>query len=354
MDDEDGREREETHVGYAHGRVNLLGDHTDYNDGFVLPTAIPQRTRVQVRASGTGHFTVDARDLGVKVELALEQPPKVMFAKYVFGCLRLLEDAGHHVPPLDIVIESEVPLGVGLSSSAALEIALLRALRSLLALPLSDEALARVGQRAELDFVGVACGIMDQMAASFCSVSEMLFLDTRSLEHARVPLPSDAEILVLDSGVARSLAETAYNDRRAECELAAARLGLRSLRDLAPDTSLAELPVGLARRVRHVLSENARVLEARAGVSAARFGALMGASHASLRDDYEVSTEALDALVAILARHPDVYGARLTGAGFGGACVALCRMGRATVVARGALHAYAAAGGRGRMLVPSA
>ncbi len=339
-------------VASAHGRVNLLGEHTDYNDGFVLPTAIPQQTTVTLHRTGGAGFTVTAAALGETDTFTLDHAPTRAFAAYVYGCVREVAQLGVAVPGLQIDIASDVPIGVGLSSSAALEIAMLRALRALLGFASDDASLAVLGQRIEMAYAGVRCGIMDQMAASLASVEKMLFLDTRTLETRVLPVPADTELLVLDSGTARTLAGSGYNTRRAECEQAAALLGVFALRDVEDLRLAAQLPAPLDRRVRHVVTENARVLQAIQTRDAAVFGALMNDSHASLRDDYEVSVPALDTLVALLQAHPDVHGARLTGAGFGGACVALCRAGRADAVARDVLPRYESRGFNGRVLVP--
>jgi len=257
-------------------------------------------------------------------------------------------------PPLDLHVSSSVPIAVGLSSSAALEVATLRALRTLLGLALDDVAIARLAQRAEVAYAGVQCGIMDQMAASLADTGHMLFLDTRSLARTMLPLPRGAAVLVLDSGVPRRLSESRYNQRRAECAEAARRLGVPALRDLTDPTRVEPLPEPLRGRARHVVTENARVLEAAGGVDAARFGGLMNASHRSLRDDFEVSIAPLDTLVALLQAEPGVFGARLTGAGFGGACVALCAAGQERLVAQRVLAAYRAQGQAGALLVPPA
>jgi galactokinase len=339
--------------GDAPGRVNLLGEHTDYNDGFVLPTAIPQRTRVDVAHGAGPRFRVHAAEYHETAAFDLVSPPAEHHARYVHGCLRELADAGVVLPPLDLHLHSTVPIGVGLSSSAALEVATLRALRALLGLAIDDVAIARLAQRAEIAYAGVQCGIMDQMAASLADTDHMLFLDTRSLERRLLPLPAGGAILVLDSGVPRRLADSGYNRRRDECREAARRLGVASLRDVDDAATVEILPEPLRARARHVVSENARVLEAARGADAVRFGALMDASHASLRDDYAVSIPELDALVALLQSHPDVHGARLTGAGFGGACVALCVPGREAAVAASALAAYRALGHEGAQRVPA-
>ena len=338
-------------VASAPGRVNLLGEHTDYSDGLVLPTIIPQRTWVALGPSDGRGATVHSSALGDRVHFELDHAPVEHFAQYVYGCLRLLADDGLALPPLRVLVAGSVPMGLGLSSSAALEVALLRALRAGQGLPLDDEQVALLAQRAEVGFAGVACGIMDQMASSLGREGMLLFLDTRSLERRLLPLPPATQILVLDSGLPRSLHASAYNQRREECAQAARLLGLDSLRD-ARDGDWEQLPMPYAARCRHVLEENARVVGSLA-VDAAGFGALMNASHASLRDLFEVSVPALDALVDMLQQHPDVHGAKLTGAGFGGACVALCRDGSAAQVGQQVLDRYRDLGHAGRRLVPA-
>jgi galactokinase len=336
----------------APGRVNLLGEHTDYNEGFVLPAAIPQKTWVALAHSGGSVFTVYAAELEETAQFTAARPPKEHFATYVYGCVRELHDRGIAVPPLNVHIASKVPIGVGLSSSAALEVACLRALRDFLDQPLDDVLIAQLAQQAEIKYAGVNCGIMDQMASSLADAQSMLFLDTRTLERRLLPLPAGAEILVVDSGVARTLASSKYNERRAECERAARLLGIKALRDVTGEAPITQLPEPLRRRARHVATENNRVLQARQGLSASEFGKLMNASHQSLRDDYEVSIPQLDRLVELLQDRPAVYGARLTGAGFGGACVALCRLGEAQHVGQEVVDRYNNEGGNGRILVP--
>ena len=339
----------------APGRVNLLGEHTDYNDGFVLPVAIAQRTRVRMQYNGSNRFKLHSEQLAQRVEFSLNAAPTEHFATYVYGCLVLVRELVPGLPGLDIEVQSDVPIGVGLSSSAALEVATLRCLRELLGLELNDVALAQLAQRAEIKYAKVHCGIMDQLASSLASVNCALLIDTRTLERRNVPLPANCAVLVLDSGVPRTLASSGYNERRAQCEAAADLLGLKSLRDVQDAAELDGLPTLLHQRARHVFTENARVLAAAAGdVSAVEFGRLMNASHISLRDDYQVSTLELNHLVALLQSHEGVYGARLTGAGFGGACVALCRNEYVAAIAETTLIRYAALGHRGRQLVPAA
>lgn len=316
----------------APGRVNLLGEHTDYNDGLVLPTAIPQRTTVTlarrpddvVRVASTAFPGEAPREFRLGREARTGG-----WVDYVQGCTQALAT----VAPLggfDALVHSTVPVGGGLSSSAALEVALLRALRAALGTALDDVTLARLAHRAEHDFVGARVGIMDQMAASLGSTRTALFLDARSLACEAVPLPATLALLVLDSGIAHRHADGGYNARRAECERAAAALGVPALRDVE-EAELARavaLPPPLPARVRHVVTENGRVREAVAALRAAdlpRLGALFLASHASQRGDYAVSTPEVDALVEIAAAEPAVYGARLTGGGFGGAVVVAAR-----------------------------
>lgn len=341
-------------IGHAPGRVNLLGEHTDYNDGYVLPIAIPQQTRVAIRRSASTAFTVYAATLDRTAMFTLEARPSERFATYVYGCVAEARTAGFDIPPLDMHLSSTVPMGVGLSSSAALEVATLRAFRTLLNLPLDDVLLAQLAQRAEVEHAGVRCGLMDQMAASLANTTQALFLDTRTLERHLMPLPRGSAVLVLDSGVTRSLATSAFNQRRAECEEAAKRLGVPALRDIDVSelSKLDALDDPWRRRARHVITENARVIQAVQCSNPSGFGALMNASHASLRDDFEVSVPALDRLVSLLQAEPEVHGARLTGAGFGGACVALCNDSAAKQISDSVLNAYALDGYRGKLLVP--
>jgi galactokinase len=315
-------------VARAPGRVNLIGDHTDYNDGFVMPTAIPQETVVEIGIGNGGH---EAYSVTLDRHVRFDEGALPDFARYIGGCVRVIEARGHSVPPLRLRIASEVPVGAGLSSSAALEVATLRALDQLMTLNLDPMEIASLAWEAETRHAGVSCGVMDQIACSLATPSRMLFLDTKTLERELIPLPDGAEVLVVDSGVPRALADSKYNERRAECQAAAAALGVPSLRTVTSAKSADDLPSPLRERAKHVISENERVLAAR-NEDAATFGALMNASHASLRDDYQVSVPEVDALVAALQAEPEVYGARMTGAGFGGACVALVNKGTARAV----------------------
>ena len=337
----------------APGRVNLLGEHTDYNDGFMLPVATPQFTSVALARSIDDQHHLYSGTLDGNVTFAAQGGSAPQgFGSYIEGCIRLVEALGVAVPPLRFYVTTNLAVGSGLSSSAALEVAALRALRQLLGFALDDVKLAQIAQRAEIDYARVNCGIMDQMASSLCDERNMLFIDARTLEHRLVELPPATELIVIDSGVPRTLAASKYNERRAECEEASRKLNVQALRDVTEPAAVETLPDPLRRRARHVVLENARVLEAARGVSPERFGELMNASHDSLRDDYEVSIPELDRLVDALRAAPGVLGARLTGAGFGGATVALCRAGSSLQAAQAALSTYNKAGGQGRILIP--
>jgi galactokinase len=317
---------------WASGRVNLIGEHTDYNGGFVLPAPIPQSTVAAVAAGAGREVRVWSRELslGPAIEtytLGAEKPRRT-WVDYVQGVTAALGKAGHVVPGFDLALASDVPLGSGLSSSAALEVALLRALRQQFGLSLDDLEIAQLGRAAETDFVGAPIGIMDQMASSLAQPGVALFIDTRTLATEPVALPDGTALVVINSGVAHNHAHGDYRTRRAECERAASLLGVAELRDVgvADLDRIERLPAPLDRRARHVVTENQRVLDAvgamRAG-DARALGALFDASHLSQRDDYECSVPEVDELVEIARREPAVLGARLTGGGFGGAIVAL-------------------------------
>ena len=277
------------------------------------------------------------------------------FGSYIEGCIRLVQARGIDVPPLRVFCQTNLAVGSGLSSSAALEVATLRALRSLLGADLDDVEVAQIAQRAEIEFAHVHCGIMDQMASSLADPDTMLFIDARTLEHRLVPLPPGTSLVVIDTGVARKLAASKYNERRSECQEAARLLKVPALRDVTDIATVEALPEPMRRRARHVVSDNLRVLEAIEGIDGVRFGELMNQCHFSLRDDYEVSIPELDLLAQTLRDQEGVLGARMTGAGFGGACVALCRTELAEQAGVAALAAYdlqVKDGIKGRLLVP--
>ena len=320
----------------APGRVNLIGEHTDYNDGFVLPAALPLRTTVELSMRPGDEVRVWSTEFAGQLPVAFHLNVDARtgdWADYVRGMVRVLANRGV-TRGFDARIASRVPVGGGLSSSAALLIALGRAMRQAFGLAIDDLELAVLARQAETDFVGAPVGIMDQMACSLADTTGALFIDTRTLAYTRVPLPRDAALLVIDSGVRHSHASGEYRTRRDECRRAAAALGVASLRDVgARDLAAVDaLPDPLNRRARHVVTENARVHASVAALGAgdlSEVGRLFLASHASMRDDFEVSIPAIDELVEMAMRVQGVYGARLTGGGFGGAIVALAEPGRA-------------------------
>ncbi|HXE81072.1 MAG TPA: galactokinase, partial [Vicinamibacterales bacterium] len=326
-------------VASAPGRVNLIGEHTDYNGGFVLPIAIPQRTWTALARSEGNRVRVWSasitRSRGIESYQLGREAKARRWYDYVQGCTQALQQQGLALCGFDLAIASTVPLGSGLSSSAALEVAVLRGLRDLFGLEIDDLAVAKIGQQAENEFVGAPVGLMDQMAASLAGEDAALFLDTRTLRFETVPLPAGTSLLVLNSGVAHHHASGDYRTRRAECERAAQLLGVAQLRDIGMDdlARVNALPEPLNRRARHVVTENQRVLDAVAAMKKGdpvRLGALFDASHASQRDDYQVSVPEIDALVEAARAQPGVFGARLTGGGFGGSIVALVRAEDAT------------------------
>ncbi len=348
--------------GDAHGRVNLIGEHTDYNGGFVLPAAIPQRTTVELRRlpGAVVRVATDTIRGGGAAEYRLgAETRRAAWVDYVQGVTWALRAAGHRLEGCDLTIRSTVPVGSGLASSAALEIAVLRALRSAFALDLSDVQMAVVGRRAENEFVGAPVGIMDQMACAIADERAALFLDTRTLQYERVPLPDSLDLVVINSGIAHDHAAGDYRTRRAECEEAARRLGVRELRDcsMADLAHVARLPSPFDRRARHVITENARVFEAVAALQhadLARLGLLFNQSHASMRDDFAVSIPPIDHLVAVACAHEEVYGARLTGGGFGGSIIIAAQRGTGARVARIVASEYASeTGGSATVLVPA-
>lgn len=326
----------------APGRVNLIGEHTDYHDGYVLPTIIPQRTRVhligrddqRVLASSAGHAR-QWQDYTVG-----DERPGRGWLDYVQGVTAILGRSGERVPGFDVHIASDIPVGAGVSSSAALTVSLLRGLRILMDLHIDDVALATLAQAAETDFVGAPVGIMDPLVCSLGRQNEALFVDTRTLDIERIPLPSSIEVVVIDSGVKHEHANGEYITRRRESFEAGRLLGVQYLRDVDRhvwSTQLASLPPTLARRARHVITENHRVLSAVDALKASdavRLGQLMADSHVSMRDDYEISTPDVDALVAIGQQYSDIYGGRMTGGGFGGAVLFLARAGAGLPAAR--------------------
>ncbi|WP_229928669.1 galactokinase [Kitasatospora xanthocidica] len=339
----------------APGRVNLIGEHTDYNLGFVLPIALPQTVRAQAARRDDGLlrlWSAQGREL-VELRLADLAPGAVPgWAGYPAGVVWALRDAGHEVGGADIRLDSDVPSGAGLSSSAALECAVAAAYDGLYGLGRSASELAQLAQRAENAFVGVPCGIMDQMASMCCRPGAALFLDTRDLSARQVPVDlagAGLALLVLDTRVKHDLGDGAYAALRAGCEKAAGLLGLPALRSLEPAglaDALTRLPEELRPLVRHVVIENARVEAAVAHLDAGdlpALGPVLTAGHASLRDDFRVSCPETD-LAVEAAVAAGAHGARMTGGGFGGSVIALVDTGRADHVAAEVTAAFRTAG----------
>lgn len=327
----------------APGRVNLLGEHVDYNDGFVLPVAIDRAVQVAAAPTGEGFITLAALDLNASVSFSLDNlaekidshgQPLPAWARYPAGVAHVLQQEGLTVKGMRAVFTSDVPIGAGLSSSAAVEVAFAVTWRALGGWKRDALQIARLCQQAENQYVGVNCGLMDQFASACGKEGHALYFDTRSLEWQALPLPPGTAVVIADSGVRRSLATSAYNERRASCEQAVTLLrqhlpNIHSLRDVSSVEFAAYsefLPPIVRKRAEHVVKEIGRVQDAVVALrrgDAQLFGGLMFSGHASLRDLYEVSCPELDTLVSLARQQPGCYGARLTGAGFGGCTVNL-------------------------------
>jgi galactokinase len=323
----------------APGRVNIVGEHTDYNDGFVMPAAIDFYTWIAATKREDCILQAYSAHFNEKISLSLDAlagPPRRHWSDFVRGVAATLQGAGHKLSGVNLFIHGDVPLGAGLSSSASLEVATGLALSSVSGIDVPRLELAKLGQKAEHEYVGARCGIMDQFIASFGAAGHALMLDCRSLEYRLLPIPQNVCLVICNSMVRHELASGEYNNRRADCETGVKLLqphlpGIRALRDVAVADLEAHknvLPPSTYRRCRHVVTENQRVLAAAKALSAGditRFGHLMYRSHASLRDDYNVSCAELDLLVHLASLSPGVYGARMTGGGFGGCTVNLTK-----------------------------
>ena len=347
----------EPRVYRAPGRVNLIGEHTDYNDGFVMPMALDRSTWVAAAPRNDRRIVVRSQNLGDEATFDLDAPrvgPTGQWTDYVRGVATLLDrgpagaalQAGvarpfqGRVVGADLLIASDVPIGAGVSSSAALEVACAIAFVDLAGGAMDPAMLAQLCQRAEHEFAGTRCGIMDQMIACCGRAAHALLLDTRSLARTFVPMPPAVRVLVCNTMVRHALASGEYNRRRAACEAGVAALrradpSIRALRDATLeqlDSVRGVLPGQVYARCHHVIAENDRVGRAATAIAQGdflEFGALMAASHASLRDDYDVSCAELDAMVEIVSSLDGVFGARMTGGGFGGSVVALVEASRA-------------------------
>ena len=329
----------------APGRVNLIGEHTDYNDGFVLPCAINYETLVAGRLRDDQRVRVVAADYGNAIdEFRLDAPitPRtdLPWANYVRGVVKMLLEHGLPLRGADLAIAGDVPQGAGLSSSASLEVAVAQTFKTLQGLAaLSPIDIALLAQRAENEFVGCQCGVMDQLVAACGQAGHAVLIDCRSLQVRAVKLPADAAVMVVHSRVSRGLVDSEYNSRRAQCEAVSRFFGLKALRDLNLQALLAqsnELDPLLLRRARHVVTESQRTLAAADALASGdlrRMGVLMAQSHASMRDDFEITVPAIDQLVSIAQRAIGTEGgARMTGGGFGGCIVALLPRARVAAV----------------------
>lgn len=323
----------------APGRVNLIGEHTDYNEGFVFPAAINLYSRVAIAPRLDRKIQVYSENFSESVEFDLDETdPRAAghWSDYVRGVAMTIDRGGHRLRGANILIRGEIPTGAGLSSSASLEVAAGYALMKNSDLAVDLVELARLAQRAENEFVGARCGIMDQFIACLGRAGHALRLDCRSLDYRLVPISEDARLVVCNTMVKHELAHGEYNQRRAECEegvrsLAEKLPGILALRDVTIadlDRQVGFLSEGIYKRCRHVITENARVIDAAAALSCndlIEFGRLMYESHSSLREDYEVSSPELDTMVRLAREAEGVYGARMTGGGFGGCTINLVR-----------------------------
>jgi galactokinase len=321
----------------APGRVNIIGEHTDYNDGFVLPAAIDRAVYMAVRPHGGRQVSIFSENFHERSVFSLDEigyDAEQPWSNYLRGVCYVLEEADFHLRGADVFFNGDVPIGSGLSSSAALEVATATAFLALAEYEVPGAEVARLCQRAENEFVGMRCGIMDQMISVLGKAEHALLIDCRSLESRAIPIPAGVRLVISDTGVRRGLASSEYNTRRGQCEEGVALLrqalpGITALRDVTPaqlESHKDLLPEEVYRRCRHVVTEDARVLEAVQAMEAgdlAGLGSLLDASHESLRNDYEVSCPELDLMVELARRQPGVYGARMTGAGFGGCTVSL-------------------------------
>ena len=323
----------------APGRVNLIGEHTDYNDGFVMPAAIGFYTRVAAANRTDRRLEILSENYPEHVTLDLDSLPvqaKGHWSDYVVGVARVLAAAGVPLRGANLLVDGDVPQGAGLSSSASLEVAVGFALLDLSGEEVDRTRLALLCQKAENEFVGAQCGIMDQFVSSYGQRDRALLLDCRNLRHRLLPLPDGVSLVICNTMVKHSVAKGEYNQRRAECELGVRGLAkylpnVKALRDVTPEDLerlASKLPELVMRRCRHVIGENARVLQAAEALESRdleKFGQLMRASQVSLRDDFEVSCEELDLMVELAQGLKGVYGTRMTGGGFGGCTISLVR-----------------------------
>ncbi|EGA67224.1 galactokinase [Vibrio brasiliensis] len=324
-----------SHIIQAPGRVNLIGEHTDYNDGFVLPCAIDYQTVVAAAKRDDNIVRVVAVDydnqtdeFDITEEITFQQDK--MWANYIRGVVKCLLARGYQFNGADISVSGNVPQGAGLSSSAALEVVIGQTFKVLYQLEISQAEIALNGQQAENEFVGCNCGIMDQMISAEGKENHAMLLDCRSLETESVSMPEDMSVVIINSNKKRGLVDSEYNTRRQQCEQAASIFGVKALRDVTMaefEAKAAQLEEVVAKRARHVITENDRTLEAAQALRAndmKRMGELMAQSHASMRDDFEITVKEIDTLVDIVKQViGEQGGVRMTGGGFGGCIVAV-------------------------------
>lgn len=327
----------------APGRVNLIGDHTDYNDGFVLPMAIDSDLVIALRPREDRRVRVVSESQSTAADFHLDTLTRGRgWAEYLKGVAAQLDDGS--LPGWEGAIASDLTDGAGLSSSAAIEIAVALVFATLSGIGWDPTAMAQVGQQAENEWVGMNSGIMDQLICATGRAGHARLIDCRDLIGSYVPIPDGVSVILLDTSTRRKLVESAYNDRRRSCEAAARSLGLASLRDATLSHMTPDLPPGLLERARHVVTENTRTVaaaDALAGGDPTIVGRLMNESHASLRDDFDVSSPALDAMAQAAQQAPGCFGARQTGGGFAGSCVALVDSDRVEAFISAALATYA-------------
>lgn len=319
----------------APGRVNLIGEHTDYNQGWVMPMAINCYVWIAAAKQPTSIVNAysynfrESQSFPVGNTLQLHTDRSHLWVEYLAGTAWVLQQQGYIIPGANVWMAGEVPIGAGLSSSAAVEMAIARTFMALTNQPWDGPQMALLGQKAENQWVQVNCGIMDQMISACGKTGHALQIDCRTLQTQNIPLPPELSVIVMDTMTRRELSQSSYNNRRAECEAAARQLSVASLRDLSLAQFQAKascLPTLLQQRARHVISENERVLEASQAMqynNAQALGKILDASHESLRIDFEVCNNALNIMVEIARKQEGCYGARMTGAGFGGCAIAL-------------------------------
>ncbi len=315
----------------APGRVNLIGEHTDYNDGYVLPIAIDRVVSIALSAIPESEIRLFSLDYDQSISISLENTLAKGdgWPEYLKGLIDIFKKNSLELFGWQGIMAGNVPIGAGLSSSAALELAFSRAFASVSKWKWEPRRMAQLSQKAENEWVGINCGVMDQMISALGKMDHVLFLDCRSLEGINVPLPKSVRIVILDTDTRRELLDSEYNDRRNQCESVAQYFGVKALRDVSIkqlERSKSNLSTLEFKRAHHVILENKRVLDCVEAIhmgSLEKVGELMIASHKSLRDDFEVSTEELNLIVDCSLEAPGCYGARMTGAGFGGCAVAL-------------------------------